>query len=250
MNSPTNVAVLIPAYHVTPWEAGFARRLESGFEAVRDAFGAQVVLVFVDDGSQAPGTAVDDHAPGLRALNVPTVRARHPLNRGQGAALQTALHLARCAAVDAHYFVTMDADGQHDPADLVSLLRPVISGDAHIAFGNRFDPETIARSGIPSSRRLLLRAAAVFDHLITGLRLGDAHNGLRAFDRKTADVIDLRQDRMAHATEFKQIVARHDLRYCEVPVRITYTDATLARGQGNLNAVNIVRELARSWWME
>ena len=55
---------------------------------------------------------------------------------------------------------------------------------------------------------------------------------------------------MAHATEFKQIVARHGLRYGEFPVRIRYTADSARRGQDNLNAVHILAELAASWWFQ
>lgn len=248
MPDPNKVAVLIPAFNQRPWDPGFVRRLRGGLMAVKEAYGAQICLVFVDDGSSRDGTSVEDHVGTLRQVGVETIRSRHPLNRGQGASLQTALCLARCPAIGATHFITMDADGQHDPDDLVPLLAPVFAGEANIAFGNRFDPAMLAE-GIPASRRAILRMAAVFDQAFTGLRLTDAHNGLRAFDTSTAEVIDIQQDRMAHATEFKQIVADHDLRYVEVPVHITYTDETLGAGQGNLNAVNIVRELARAWWL-
>lgn len=243
------IAVLVPAYNVRPWAAPLLERIAEGFDQLADRFGAQIWLVFVDDGSTAPGTEVDAHGSGLATLGFPVLRARHCLNRGQGAALQTALTLARSPAVDADLFVTMDADGQHDPLDLPKLVEPLVEGGFNIAFGNRFDAAHATGTGLPWTRRAILRSAAVFEHAISGLRLGDAHNGFRAFDRTTADAVELRQDRMAHATEFKQIVARKGLRYAEVPVRITYTDETLRQGQGNLNAVNILRELTRGWWL-
>lgn len=243
------VGVLVPSYNVEPWSPARLARVRGGFEAVADRFDAEVWLVFVDDGSTRDGTREHDHAPRLAELGWPVVRARHCLNRGQGAALQTALSIARSPAIDADAFVTMDADGQHDPADLVRLVEPVIDGEFNIAFGNRFAAAAAADTGLPTGRRVILRAATLFEQAISGLRLGDAHNGYRAFDRATAHAIELRQDRMAHATEFKQIVAREGLRYAEVPVRITYDDDTLRRGQSNLEVVNILRELTRGWWL-
>jgi glycosyltransferase involved in cell wall biosynthesis len=246
---PRRVAILVPAYNVAPWPAALRDRLREGFGTLAQEFDASVWLVFVDDGSMSTGTTETAHAPGLAELGVPVVRARHCLNRGQGAALQTALSLARSPAIDADVFVTMDADGQHDPADLPALVEPVVNGGFNIAFGNRFAAATSEDTGLPTARRAILRAAAMFEHAISGIDLGDAHNGFRAFDRTTARAIQLRQDRMAHATEFKQIVARRGLRYAEVPVRITYTDETLRQGQRNLEVVNILRELTRGWWL-
>jgi polyprenyl-phospho-N-acetylgalactosaminyl synthase len=247
--SARRIAVLVPAFNVSPWPVPMLERVAAGFSALGDRFDARVWLVIVDDGSRVAGTELDAHRDRLAALGCPVVRARHCLNRGQGAALQTALALARSPAVDAEFFVTMDADGQHDAGDLPRLLEPVIEQGFNIAFGNRFADGSSTASTLPRLRRAILRGAAVFERAISGLRLDDAHNGLRAFDRTTADAIELRQDRMAHATEFKQIVARRRLRYAEVPVRITYTEETLRGGQGNLNAINVLRELTRGWWL-
>jgi hypothetical protein len=150
--------------------------------------------------------------------------------------------------VAAQFFVTFDADGQHDPADAVRLLEELRHKRLNVVFGNRFDQ--LPPEGIPRDRYLLLRAAAVFDRLVTGLRLKDAHNGLRAFDAETARALRFHQDGMAHATEFKMIVARNRLSYGDIPVRIKYTPDSLARGQDSMNAVNVVRELLESWWFQ
>jgi glycosyltransferase involved in cell wall biosynthesis len=242
------IALLVPAYEVRPWSPEFRVRLARAFAALRAQYDAQIWLVFVDDGSFEPGTHLRNHAKALAEIGCAVVRTRHCFNRGQGAALQTALELARSPAIDADLFVTMDADGQHDPADLVEMVRPLVQERANITFGNRFTGD-LRTTGIPFMRLGLLKLAAVFEFLVSGVRLADAHNGFRAFDRAAADLIELKQDRMAHATEFKQLVALRNLRFAEVPVRITYDAETIRAGQGNLNAINILRELTRGWWL-
>jgi hypothetical protein len=93
-------------------------------------------------------------------------------------------------------------------------------------------------------RRALLVAARLFERLLTGLRLADAHNGLRAFSRRAILSVSLRQNRMAHATEITQRVARaRGLSVVEVPVVLRYSEGTLRKGQRSLGALVILRDL-------
>jgi glycosyltransferase involved in cell wall biosynthesis len=187
-------------------------------------------VVVVDDGSR------DDTAAAARRCGVWVLR--HPINRGQGAALQTGITFALQRG--AELIVTFDADGQHDPADLPALLAPVVSGAADVALGSRFLGRTI---GMPTSRRFVLKAAVLFTRVVSRVRVTDAHNGFRALSRKAAQGIRIRQDRMAHASEILDEIRRHGLRFVEVPVTIRYTAATLAKGQSSWNAVRIVWQL-------
>jgi polyprenyl-phospho-N-acetylgalactosaminyl synthase len=92
-------------------------------------------------------------------------------------------------------------------------------------------------------RRLLLQAATFFTRLTTGLQLTDTHNGLRAMTRSGAAAIRLRQNRMAHASEFLSQVAASGLRYVERPVTIEYTAYSLAKGQNMRDAILILLDL-------
>jgi polyprenyl-phospho-N-acetylgalactosaminyl synthase len=131
---------------------------------------------------------------------------------------------------------------------MVTLVRHLLDAKVNIVFGDRFSSPSFSSSGIPAARRVVLSLAKRLDRFTTGLHLNDAHNGFRAFDRKTAEILDLRCDRMAHATEIKSIVRQHKLKYSEAPVSITYTQETLVQGQSNLNSVNILGELLEDWW--
>ena len=77
----------------------------------------------------------------------------------------------------------------------------------------------------------------------TGVRLTDAHNGLRAFNRVAAGKLRIRQNRMAHASEIVAQIGEHKLRYAEQPVHIVYTDYSRSKGQSLWNSVNILSEL-------
>jgi glycosyltransferase involved in cell wall biosynthesis len=174
--------------------------------------------VVVDDGSSDATAAI---AGGLAMAVV-----KHPINLGQGAALKTGLEYA--LANGAEFVVTFDSDGQHRVSDIPRLLEPLACGRAEVALGSRF---LASSSSLPWTRRLLLRAATLFTTLTTGLALTDTHNGLRAFTRRAASALRLRQNRMAHASEILAEIARNGLRYVEVPVTIDYTEYSRAKGQ-------------------
>jgi len=138
------------------------------------------------------------------------------------------------------FVATFDADGQHYSADIVAMLRALTEHKAEVALGSRFLGNAV---GMSMSRRILLRLAVLLTRLTTGLRVTDAHNGLRLFTRAAARKIRITQNRMAHASEILDQNARHKLAYVEVPVTITYTDHSRAKGQTLLGAADIIGEL-------
>ena len=187
-------------------------------------------VVVVDDGS-------DDSTHEI-ARSLAAAVVRHPVNLGQGAALATGISFA--LAHDAEYIVTFDSDGQHRVSDIFRLIDALETSGADYALGSRF---LSCRQRTPPLRRLLLRAAMLFTAFTTGLRLSDTHNGLRGFTRRGAAALDLRQDRMAHASEILSEIARSQLPYVEVPVTIDYTEYSLAKGQRTGDAIMILLDL-------
>jgi glycosyltransferase involved in cell wall biosynthesis len=197
---------------------------------VADLIRAEHQVVVVDDGSR-DGTRHVAAAAGAHVIT-------HPINLGQGAALQTGIEYALSQGAD--ILVTFDADGQHRVADIPRLVDALRRERAEFALGSRFLGQTY---NLPLLRRWVLQAATVFTRLTTGLRLTDAHNGLRALTRQGAAAIRLRQNRMAHASEILNEIARSRLRYVEVPVTIEYTAYSLAKGQRIGDSVTILLDL-------
>ena len=222
--------------------------LRATFLDASSASCCEVTVFVVDDGSMPP---IDQAAARSAAPFLRIVFARHAVNLGQGAALETARRLALAApwqpaagAFDA--FVTMDSDGQHRARDVLAMARAIEAG-ADVALGDRFK----GGSKVPGTRRLLLACARAFERVTTGLQMSDVHNGLRAFGPRAIGVIRIRQNRMAHATEISRRIARAAaqrdpldvLRVVEVPVAVLYTRASLAKGQRASGAIAIVMDL-------
>jgi glycosyltransferase involved in cell wall biosynthesis len=164
---------------------------------------------------------------------------RHPVNLGQGAALQTGLEFALCEGADV--IVTFDADGQHRAADIAGLVDALAQHGADYALGSRFLGSAV---NLPPARRLLLTAATWFTRITSGLSLTDTHNGLRAMTRRGASAIRLRQNRMAHGSEILNQIAASRLKYVEVPVTIEYSAYSLAKGQKLSDALSILVDLS------
>jgi glycosyltransferase involved in cell wall biosynthesis len=211
------VFVVVPAYNE-------GKRLERVLDDLAPTGHAVVV---VDDGSR------DDTAAVARARGCHVLR--HVINRGQGAALQTGITFA--VREGAAIVVTFDADGQHQAADMPALLAPILEGRADFVLGNRFLSGT---SNVPPFRAMVLHVARLITFLTSGMRVGDTHNGYRAFSRRGAQAIHLRQDRMAHASEIYDQILRARLPFVEVPVTIRYSDETLAKGQKLSNSVSVL----------
>lgn len=159
----------------------------------------------------------------------------HPINMGQGAALQTGIEFAR-ALPGVNRFVTFDADGQHLVEDAVRMVELLDDGDIDIVLGSRFLGASV---GASKMKKLLLRAAVAFSNVTSGVRLTDAHNGLRAFNRHVADTIEITAPDMTHASEIIELIRRNGYRYREFPVTIDYTEYSLSKGQPAINAINI-----------
>ena len=184
-------------------------------------------VVCVNDGSRDASAAEIVKAGGFLV--------DHPINMGQGAALQTGIEFAR-SLPGVNRFVTFDADGQHLVADAVRMIDLLDGGDVDIVLGSRFLGASV---GAGRMKKALLRAAVVFSNVTSGVRLTDAHNGLRAFNRHVADTIEITAPDMTHASEIVELIARNGYRYREVPVTIHYTEYSRSKGQASVNALNI-----------
>lgn len=188
-------------------------------------------IVLVDDGS-------NQDIQG-EVSDLPVTYLKHCVNLGQGAALQTGFNYAR--EINCDVIVTFDADGQHDCNDIAALIRPIINDEADIVFGSRF--LTAERSNIPPVRKFMLKCARLVNYLFSGILLTDAHNGLRAFNTKTLNSLQITENRMAHATQILYDIKKHHLRYQEVSVNVRYTSYSKQKGQADWNSVRIFSDL-------
>lgn len=219
--SSSNIFIIIPVYN----EAAVIA------QTIHNVLQAGYNVIVVDDGST-------DGTPDI-IRKFPVHCIFHPVNIGQGAALQTGMDFARMRQATA--VVHFDADGQHKPDDIEQLLSPVLSGECDVAVGSRFLKKD--KTNIPLSRKVFLRMARYINWMVTGILLSDAHNGLRALNSHALETIYITENRMAHASEIVWLIKKHGLRYKEVPVTIEYTAYSMQKGQSLWNSINIIFDI-------
>ncbi len=214
--------VIIPVFN----EAGMIARV------VADLLATFSNVVCVDDGS-SDGSAEKIATTGAHLV-------RHPINMGQGAALQTGLSYA-LARPGARFFVTFDADGQHQVSDAAGMVDVARTEHADVVLGSRF---LGGHDQVPPLKRLVLRTIVALSPTARRMRLTDAHNGLRVFNRSVAETLRISMNDMAHASEIVALLAHSSWAVREVPVTILYTDYSKGKGQSLLNGINIVFDLS------
>jgi polyprenyl-phospho-N-acetylgalactosaminyl synthase len=213
-----HVWIIVPAFN----EAGVIGDVIADLRSVFDH------VVCVDDGS-GDGT-------GKVALRAGAHLVRHPVNLGQGAAIQTGVEYARCQP-SAQVFATFDGDGQHRVKDVVTMIDRLSADDVDVVIGTRFGRD-VGRP--PLMKRIVLRTAARLSPRGRQLGLTDTNNGLRVFNKTVADGLDITMSGMSHANEFVMLIAENHWRVVEEPVEVLYTEYSKSKGQPLLNGVNII----------
>lgn len=209
--------ILVPAFNE-------AKTIES---VVKELLSVGDSVVVIDDGS------TDDTATLARSAGATVLQ--HTLNRGQGAALETGQIFARQQGAD--FVAHFDADGQFDTNDIPRALNLLKNNNTDIVLGSRFLGR---QQSIPFLKRnVLLPVARLIDKLFGSVSLTDAHNGFRVMNACALHALQLTQDRMAHASEIPQLIRRHNLRYVELPVLVSYREF----GQGPVGGFKILRDL-------
>jgi Glycosyl transferase family 2 len=194
------VAVVIPAYN----EADSVGQVVG--QIPPEVCGEPTAVLVVDDGSR------DD--TGEEAAKAGAVVARHVINRGGGAALRTGYRLM--AESGALVVVTLDADGQHVPAEMERLVRPVLDDDVDVAHGSRVlgqaDPDSRSREvGIVFFNRVV--------SFITRTKVSDCSNGYRAVRTSVLPQLVLRQEQF-HTSEFLIEAIKRGIPAKEIPVTV------------------------------
>jgi len=217
------VVVVLPAFNE-------AKAIGGVIESIPATIGnMQVQSVVVDDGS-TDDTAIVARDAGARVV-------RHLTNLGVGAATRTGFRAA--IELDGDVIVTIDSDGQHDPADIKSLVDCLLDGSYDVVIGDRM----LHPQGMPGSRigaNWLLNAITF---LVYHGSVSDSQSGFKCFSRKAILTMDLKADSYAICSEMIGEIFAKDLRYGSVPVKPVYTSYSRAKGQHFLNGINIILHL-------
>ncbi len=211
-----NVAIVIPVFNE-------ARAIGGVIEEVR-ALGYEHLIV-VDDGSSDATFYI------ARAYDVLAIR--HKINRGKGAAVKTGIMVANLLDLDA--VVTMDGDGQHDPADIQALVQPILDNMTDVVLGSRL----LDREGMPFIKVIANKVGNFFTWLFYGILVSDSQSGYRAYSRYAALIIDTKADKYEYDSKVIREIKNNRLRFTEVPVHTRYTEYSMQKPnkQGLVNGL-------------
>jgi len=225
------VAIVIAAYNEEESIGAVVRSLPA------EVCGLTAQVIVVVDGS-TDATASEAEAAGAFVCDVPR-------NQGQGAALRLGYRLAR--ARGAAYIATIDADGQYDPADLATVVAPLVDGRADLVSGSR----RIGRSHTTDPVRSA--GVVVFGALITaltGTRITDPANGLRAMRADVSAGVELAQPQY-QASELLVGAILRGYRVVEVPtVMRDRTAGTTKKGRNLVYGARFARVVLGTWWRD
>jgi glycosyltransferase involved in cell wall biosynthesis len=193
--------VCIPAYNEAKTIGNIVRSAKE--------FASEVIVC--DDGS-ADSTF-------NRAKEAGATVIRHVVNRGYGSAIKTLFEAAK--EKEADVMITLDSDGQHDPSQIPSLVKPIIEDSYDISIGSRFLTDR-DRKKVPMYRSIGIKAITRLAQLTSASKLTDSQSGFRAYSKKALKRIELTEDGMAVSTEILMRASQENLSIKEVPISVSY----------------------------
>jgi glycosyltransferase involved in cell wall biosynthesis len=199
--------------------------------------GLEVTTLVVVDGGDDGTEDIVEAAGSLCAVL--------PVNMGQGVALQLGYEIAE--AYGCRYVVTIDADGQNDPAEVPDLLAPLIADESDFVIASR-------RRGTDETTDIMRKSGVVvfagMINKIIGKNLTDTSNGYRAFRTEVLSDLTLEQDQYQTAEVIITAAAR-GWRISEVPtVWHPRTSGESKKGHNIYFGLQYARVILRTWWRE
>lgn len=220
--------VVIPAYNEAMQVADVVAELPETID------GYHVTPVVVSDGS-TDGTA--RAAAETRAIVV-----EHPINQGQGGALQTGFDIASEHGAD--IVVTMDADGQHPAEQLGDMIAPIADDEADYVVGSRYIGTD--RSGNGLTRQSGIRVFTALINLVAKMNITDCTNGYRAIRGSSLRQLTLTEERFS-APELLIEARKKGLRITEVPVTIEQRETGETKKPQLGYAIGLARTIFVTW---
>jgi len=219
------VYVVIPAYNE-------AKVIAEVIDEVNTAGNYRIIVV--DDGSRD-----STYKNAVSCSGVVTLR--HKINRGKGAATKTGIVAANRLSAD--IVVTMDGDGQHDPADIEALIKPIIDDGYEVVLGCRRK----VKGEMPFIKIIANKIGNTVTWLLYGLHVSDSQSGFRAYSQHAARIIDTKADKYEYDSKVIREINNNRLTFVEVPIKVRYTEYSMGKKQKQ-GFINGIKTLIRMIW--
>ena len=228
MNKSTlKICVIVPAYNEEKIIQTTIRHALDIFEKEANNF----LVVVINDGSNDK-TAEYSKRAGATVIE-------HILNTGAGGATATGLSYAEQNSFD--IAVTMDADGQHDPKDVINGVNMLIKSGADLLIGSRL----IEDQGMSKTKTIGNKGLSFITYLLFGVYSTDSQSGLRVFSQRSLQNLRWRTSGYEFCSEMLWRAKQAKLIINEYPIKSIYTSYSKGKGQNNWNGFNIVKSLIR-----
>lgn len=228
MHTPAKdrLCIVIPAYNEESTISEVVTGVKKELSFIYD-----FSIIVVDDGSR-------DHTVE-HAKNAGATVIRHILNSGAGSATATGLSYAEQRGYA--MAVTMDADGQHSPKDVVKGVSLMQKGDVDLLIGSRL----IDSRGMSRVKRIGNWGLSTITYLLFGVNVTDSQSGLRIFSKRALKELRWKTSGYEFCSEMLWRAKQKGHTISEYPIKAIYTDYSKAKGQNNWNAFNIIKSLLR-----
>lgn len=187
-------------------------------------------IIVVNDQSRDETMSLAEKFPKVVVLD-------HVINLGPGAATQTGI--AYAVSKNAHIILTIDADLQHNPKDLVRLTKHLIDTQSDLVIGSRF----LQKNSIPVTRIFYNKVGNIISFVLTGKMLSDSQSGLKAISNRLALELDLNYDGFEFCMEIIKQANATNAKISELPVDVRYTKETRSKGQNLMSGLNMISRI-------
>ncbi len=194
------------------------------------ALGFQNIVLVNDNSTDKTKEIALSYGPKIKVLD-------HILNLGAGAATKTGIDYA--VSQGAEYIATIDADFQHNPKDLIPLIKCIENQEVDLVIGSRF----LKKNGVPITRLIFNFIGNIVNFFVTGLVISDSQSGMKVMSRRFAENLEITFNGYEFCIEIIKNAKINKSKIYEYPIDVLYTEETMKKGQNIFTGFDMVGKL-------
>lgn len=194
------------------------------------ALGFQNVILVNDNSSDNTKKIALSYGKNIKVLD-------HMINLGAGGATKTGIDYALTQG--AKYIATIDADFQHNPKDLIPLIKCIENKKVDLVIGSRF----LKKNGVPLTRMVFNFLGNIVNFFVTGLVISDSQSGMKVMSRRFAENLEITFNGYEFCIEIIKNAKINKSNVYEYPIDVMYSKETMKKGQNIYTGFEMVGKL-------
>lgn len=194
------------------------------------ALGFENIVLVNDNSSDKTKEIALSYGDNIKVLD-------HMINLGAGGATKTGIDYA--LAQGAEYIATIDADFQHNPKDLIPLIKCIENQQVDLVIGSRF----LKKNGIPFTRMIFNFLGNIVNFFVTGLVISDSQSGMKVMSRRFAENLEITFNGYEFCIEIIKNAKMNKSSVYEYPIDVMYSKETMKKGQNIYTGFEMVGKL-------